>query len=96
MVETKKIIYTLVRTGTASTAKYRSNMKSLFIRRHGLPLEYRGQHERCDVLADKALAYARLIGDELTYELRTGAGVCVERGSVLTITERTIDYGKTS
>ena len=92
MVKTEKVIYTLIRTGTSSKAKYRSNIKSLFIRRHGLPLEYRGQHERCDVLANNALDYARLIGDELNYELRTGAGVCVERGSVIAIREKTIDY----
>ena len=96
MVKNEKVIYTLIRTGTASKSKYRSNIKSLFIRRHGLPLEYRGQHENCDELASKALMYAKIIGDELDYELRTGAGILVERGSVLTITERTIDYGKTS
>lgn len=94
MEQTSQKRFTIIRTRNSAYSRYRSNIKTLFIRRHGLPLEYRGQHESADVLSKRAMQYAHLINDELSYELRTGTGILVERGEVMAIVERTVDYGR--
>lgn len=95
-METTKKRFTIIRTRNSQYSRYRSNIKSLFVRRYGLPLEYRGQHENAEVLAKRALTYAQIVGDGLEYELRTGTGIAVERGEICAIAERIKDHGKTS
>lgn len=78
---------------TGASEVYQSNVKALFIRRHGMPLEYCAQHENVKVLQKEAVKYARRIGDTVRYELRTGTGVLVGCGTIYAIDEEDYNVG---
>ena len=81
MEKTTKTI-TLMRTRNSEFTRYRSNIKSLFIRRLDDVLIWKGQHENADVLEGYAKQYAAIYDIDIEYELRTATGIRVEFGTI--------------
>ena len=81
MADRKTLITERIFTGAAD--RYSANIKCLFLRINGT-MVYTGQHERCDVLEKKALAFATNTRANIDFEIKTGLGVLIERGKVRT------------
>lgn len=79
--KTRSVTYNLARTRNSEFEKYRSNLKTLFVRNSGV-LEWRGQHESAEVLERRARQIAAIYGISLEFELRTGTGIRVEWGTI--------------
>ena len=72
----------ILRTRNSEFDRYRSNMKSLFVRLPNGALVWKGQHENAPTLEGIARRYAYAVGSDVEYELRTGHGIRVEYGSI--------------
>ena len=83
MEKTTKINYSIIRTRNSEFDRYKSNMKSLYVRLPKGALIWKGQNENARKLEKIATQYATLIGSDVEFELRTGFGVRVEYGSIL-------------
>ncbi len=80
MEKTKGI--SILKTRNSEFERYRSNTKSLFVRTHGGVLLWTAQHESAKELEKRAIRYARAVGCDIDFELRTGHGIRVEHGSI--------------
>lgn len=92
MEKTTKINYSIIRTRNSEFDRYKSNMKSLFVRLPNGALIWKGQSENARTLEKMATRYASAVGSDIDFELLTGFGVRVEYGSILQCKQETIYY----
>lgn len=81
-MEKTKAKLSIIKTRNSEFERYRSNLKTIWVRPANGELIWKGQHESAKVLEGYAKLYAHCVGCPVDFELRTGHGILVEFGSI--------------